>query len=149
MELKAGQKPIRLHYNAAEQRVVVMPEDENNFCMSVEEAISACRDRMKYSSFHSKFKQLLGTLAAWVDRHSEAIDKAVITLRDGSILFMVVNRTASYDRELEDDLTDLDLKIARDDALRAIRLDVMVLPNCDEEALKAFIDPELYLVYGH
>ena len=135
------QDPIRLGFDQKTRRVLVTPEDQDRFCMSVDEAIAACRAHVKHSEFDKQFRSLLNRLGEWVDEHGDRVKQGVVTLREGAILFLAVQRAAQYDGDLEDELTALDVAAARDPSLDHIRLTVRALPACRNRALLAFINP--------
>jgi len=141
-------EPIRLVFSERDAHVVIEPADEDRFVMRVNEAIEACR---VYEEFQSLFRQQLdylkNTLGTWRREHMHAIEKAFLTLQDDRMLFLVVMAEKGYDSTLEDDLTELELRIAQDPACSRIKLDVQALPSCDEHAYVSFCNPAWMLEY--
>lgn len=140
--------PIQLRWSERTRRVTVSPADQDLFVVSVQEAIEACRAHAHRKKFEHQFKALLGILAEWVDKRREQIRNAIVTLQEDAVLFLVVRKEMGYDRTFEDDLTRLDMEVAQHPNLDVVRLTVLALPNCSDEALAGFINPEVYLVYG-
>jgi hypothetical protein len=62
---------------------------------------------------------------------------------------LVIQRGEHFDQKLEDDLTDLDVEIARDADYDLIKLNVLCLPNCSEDTIRSFLPPNGSLVYDH
>jgi hypothetical protein len=84
---------------------------------------------------------LFPLLNSWLDGHAEKIDRAYLSFRDEGISFIVIQKSMELDRNLDESILDLDIKIAGDDEFNAIRLEVLVLPFCSEEAVRSFIRP--------
>jgi hypothetical protein len=53
----------------------------------------------------------------------------------------------SYDRQLEDELTDLDLSIAKDEDFDLLSVSVLAIPRVDEDGIKSFINENLCYTY--
>ena len=142
--------PIHLAYSEKDRQVVVSPADEDRYVLTVQEAIDACRayapaDRARVQkSFHS----LLNDLGAWVNKRGSAIARAHVTIRDRGFLFLVVTRRSDYNDDFEDELTDLDVRIARDPKYDGVRLSVLAVPNCRASEYETFINSEFALSYG-
>lgn len=79
-------------------------------------------------------------LANWLNGR-EDLSQAYLTMRDGGFFFLVVKKDAEYSESLEDDLSELDIRLANDKLLASLSLDVLALPNTSEDAIDTFIDP--------
>lgn len=150
MGIAAKIKPIALKWNEKERTVLLEPEDQDRFALTVEEAIAACRAYapQERADMKRRFDALLDRLGAWVAEHKKKVAKAFFTIRDSNFLFLVVMKGRGYDPDLTGELTELDIEIARSGAFKGLRLSVQELPNVSDEDCAAFLNPHLTLVYG-
>lgn len=140
---------IRLDYHGEGQKVIVTPQNQDRFMLSVREAAIACQMADDSNSFIQQFKELLENLASWLKRHGSKVERAFVTIRDAGFVFLVVQRNKSYNREFEDLLTELDMSIAQDQNLNLIRLNVLALPKSSKESYESFLVPEHTWTYRH
>ncbi len=145
VSLDARRSPIVLRWEEGARSVSVNPKDQDHFTVTVEEAIKACKARDTFSSFQVLFKRLLIRLKMWTNEHSSKIKLAYLTVRDASLLFVVITKLVEYDRDLEDELTELDLEIANEVSLSSVRLNVLLLPPASPDSIAAFIAPQYLL----
>jgi hypothetical protein len=130
-------------------RVVVTPDDEDRFAITVGEAVEACRAYTKSEQFKRQFTLMLRTLAEWIRHNQEKIEASFVTRRDNGLLFLVVQKSPRHDPEFEAALTELDIQIANDPMMDLIELSVMSLPCASEDCIDSFIHPALKLKYTH
>lgn len=132
--------PIFLSYNDPHRDVVIEGSNEDRYVMKVEQAIRACRifDQREVLKFDRQFRKLDERLERWVKDHDDKIEKALLTIRDRGLLFLVCQRTPEFDEELENSLTELDVDIATAEDLDLIQLSVLAIPDCSEEAVSCF-----------
>lgn len=142
------QEPLRLNFMEGERQVVVLTEKEERFAITVDEAIAACRASTNIREFKRQFNQLLQKLGHWIGNHQKKIRFAFLTVRDQGLLFLVVRKETKYDREFEDELTELDVAVAHDTSFDLIHLSVLALPNVEREACTAFLNPALALEHS-
>ncbi len=133
---------IQLDCSDEGSRVVVTPENQDRFVLSVRDAAEACRAARAVDSFVAQFNALLQRLARWLRDHPDACRKAFVTVRDAGLLFVIVGPAARHEAEVEEALTDLDLEVARDPSLDKMDLNVMALPLSGEAAYESFLHPE-------
>jgi len=140
---------IRLNCND-QGKVVVTAQDQDRFVMTIEQAAAACAEGDKAIRFGKQLENvLLPKLGAWLAGHQAAVRKAFLTQREGRLLFLVIQSTAPYDRQLADDLTALDLDVARDASLDLIPLSVMALPAVDDNAAASFMESGPAMVFAN
>jgi hypothetical protein len=139
VEVQDQPNMIELHCQDRQGRVRVVLPDKHVMVMTVETAAQACGAFKNLILFGDQFKMLLDTLAKWLKDRIDAVKCAYLTIRDANLLFVVVLQNGSYDGEMEDQFTDLDLEIANDSAYDLINLDVLGLPSCSEEAHASFL----------
>lgn len=137
-----------LKYEDRDGSVVVTPDDEDRFMITVEAAIRACQAYHQQAVFRMQFKQTLQKVAEWLRAHESHVGQAYVTVRDAGLLFLVVRKQPQYDSGFEDDLTDLDLQIAQDPDLNLIRLSVLAIPPCTDDGVNSFLMHD-YLLYKH
>ncbi|MBC8373992.1 MAG: hypothetical protein H8E53_10390 [Planctomycetes bacterium] len=149
MPTKTKFDPIRLDYHAADPReVVVTPKDNDRFVGSVKEIATACHAGIPLIEFTNQLeKTLVPKLAEWLAERGDKVHSAFISVREGRLLFLVIQCGAAYDRELTDALTKIDIEIARDADLDMIRLEVMALPCVPDEDAYSFLDPQFIMVF--
>ncbi|HUW35272.1 MAG TPA: hypothetical protein VM223_26985 [Planctomycetota bacterium] len=142
-------EPVRLTWAEKDGTVLIEPEDEDRYSLTVEQVIEACQayDPQKKVQVRKAFAHLLGKLAGWVNDHADKVDKAFLTRRYRNLLFLVIMKEKRHDEQLEDELSAIDLQIAREKQFADIRLCVLALPHCEAEDYLHFIDPEFYLMY--
>ena len=128
---------IQLDYKK-DGSVVVTPKDQDRFVISVQEAVTACKDITQVRQFG---KYLLSMLTKWLQDNRAKARKAFLTVRDGGLLFLVIRKEAKYDAQFTDALTELDVAIARDANLNMIQLDVLALPDVSDEGARSFLSP--------
>jgi len=140
---------IKLDWSERDRSVIICPDDNDKFVQTVEQVIEAVRaqgsdERVKVNH---QFKELLRRLGEWAYDHSGMIRHALVTRRDSNLLFLVVTKSRKYDDAFEDELTDLDVEIARDDAFDLLPLSVLAIPNVDDANTFGFITPEFVCYY--
>jgi hypothetical protein len=117
----------------------VEAEKEDRFFLTVQAAIMACQAFGQYEEFTRQFRKLQAKLTEWYESQEHHVAKAYLTVRDSAILFLVVQKSAAFSRDLEDSLTDLDIAIAQDDEFSLVRLNVLALPTASEESIQSFL----------
>ncbi|HUS57243.1 MAG TPA: hypothetical protein VM141_01210 [Planctomycetota bacterium] len=141
--------PIRLEWSERERSVHFIPEDQDQFALTVEEVMLACQayERGKRARIQTNMKRLLNELGAWISDHQQKITEGILTKRDNGLFFLVIMAERRYDDELETELAKLDLAMANDDDLAIFQLSVLALPNCERSEYESFVDPTVYLTY--
>ncbi|MCX7424487.1 MAG: hypothetical protein NTW96_02455 [Planctomycetia bacterium] len=140
---------ITLRYDDDKQKVIVVDAGEDRFVFSVAEAVRACRvyDQLGIVRFRGQFESLLDYLGDWLAKHKEHVSKAVLTTRDAGLLFLVCTRKPEFDEAFEDELTTLDLSVARNDDFGLIRLSVLGIPDDSPSSINCFADPDKTWTY--
>ena len=135
---------VEIDWYAEEDRVEVTPRDQQRFELQKDRVI----DLLQLANHGEKqLLLLLQLLGRWIDRNSAKIANAYLTLRDNTLLFLIISNAPACDDEFEDELSDLDLALANDPDLRLIRLNTLVLPPASPEALDSFFHDEFTLVF--
>jgi hypothetical protein len=140
--------PLQLNYKTQGQTVVITPENEDRFSLTVQEAIRACSAGQDAIIFDRQFKKLLEKTTFWLKKNSSDIDKAYVTIRDSDILFFIVRKTVEYNRDFEDVLTDFDIEVAEDRNLDKIRMSVLAIPKSSPQTITSFLRPDFAWIYN-
>jgi len=142
-DLSVRRDPIVLRWEDENRLLIVSPRDQDRFALTVNKAISACQLDQVFGleQFQKQFKQLLIVLRDWAKKRRESIHAAFLAVRDGGLLYVVVRNGPRFDAEFEDDLTELDMKVAHNEGLNMMRLNVLALPKASMEAIATFLSP--------
>lgn len=130
---------IQLHYRDGNSHVLIETEEQDRFVLTVHAAIEACRAFGKANQFNQQFKDMKAKLSGWIAAHEQDISEAYLTVRDGAILFLVVQRAEAFDQSLVDSLTELDLSIAQDESFNLLRLNALALPRASLHSIESFL----------
>jgi len=124
----------------------VTPRDQDRYVVKVRTLVERLHKVGHIEAFEEKLTLLQKELASWlVDRTDVA--KAFLTLRDGGLLFLIIKKNSDYNESLEDELTDLDIQLAKDRDLMPLSVDVLALPSVSDVAVSTFIDPDFTFSY--
>jgi hypothetical protein len=133
---------IRLTHDD-ERDVSFETEDESRFFLSVSETIAAGRLHVQRRDLRresmERVRALQKRLSAWCKRHAADIHTAYLSFRGGRLAFLVIQKGVPLNESLESDLIDLDIEIAKSLEIRPIVVDVMLLPECDEDCVNTFV----------
>jgi hypothetical protein len=145
-----GKRWIELRENDSETAgVLIRPANEDLFALPMAVAIRGCKLAGQIDRFNQQFERLLDRLYEWTLAHGDAIRQVYVGFPHDGLLFLVVQRGEHFDQNLEDDLTGLDVEIARNPDYDLIKLNVLALPNCSEETVRSFLPPNGSLTYEH
>jgi len=147
MSETALEGPIRLEWQPRLQKYLVHDDDGDRYLIAADEWRRLSRRAAQERSSLATFQDLLNSLGEWANDHADKLERAFCTIRDSGLLFLVVMKGRKHDRDLEDDLTDLDLAVARHSNYHGVRLSVLALPNCDADGYMSFLRPGLFLSY--
>jgi len=148
MDAQTKIEPIRLRWDDKTSRIVVTAKDETRYVLGVKEILYACRSRANETDFRQQLELLQDVLGRWVREHGDKIRNAYITLREGSILFLVVQKGKQHDGDFEDELSHLDIAVAQDGQMELLNVSMLILPNCSDAARAGFVDRNLFLAFG-
>jgi hypothetical protein len=140
----SGVIELNCHNNA---RVKVVPADKNVMMLTVRAAIEACRAYDEQLQFNDQFEHLLPALGAWLSDRKDKVDRAYLTVAETGLMFLVMLKDVHYDSSVEDELTEFDLQIANDVDFSLLRISMLAIPQSNEDALQAFLDPERAVPY--
>ncbi len=130
---------IQLVHADGEAKVLIETEQQDRFMLTLHAAIRACQAFSHMDEFTEQFTNLHAKVSAWVATQDHHVSKAFLTARDSAILLLLVQKSPSFDQELEDSLTDLDIEIAQDEEFNLIRLNILALPMASEDSINSFL----------
>jgi hypothetical protein len=141
--LSQRRDPIVLRWQDDSRMLVVEPKDQDRYMLTVSKAIAACQmdQALGLEQFQTQFKNLLLTLKNWAQERRNEIEGVYLAVRDGGLLYVVVKKQARFNPDFEDSLTDLDLKIAHDEDLSMMRVNMLSLPKASMDAISTFLSP--------
>lgn len=147
MSTVAAKEPIRIEWKDGSRPVFVSAKDEERFFTTSQEAAEALRHRDKIAQFQKEIMAILQHLRKWMYSHATVVDKCYFGFRSGRQVIFVVPKSAKFDFDLSDELTQLDLDLAA--KFNLSRCEIMQVPGNSPETLSMFIDPgEVILIYG-
>jgi hypothetical protein len=136
---QASNEPIRLIFGKKDRKVFVEAENHDRFMMSINEAARACQRATQTGAYKEQCQELLRRLARWLLGRQDKVETAFVSIQEADLLFVVVQKTATYDEDLEEALTDLDIEVANSSEFDLLRLDVQALPSVSEQGCRAFV----------
>jgi hypothetical protein len=140
--------PVELDWFAEDEVVRVTPRNQQRFDIQKDRAIEILQRAKESGRFQQQFSLLLNRLAEWLAPRQAKVSQAIVTLQDGTLVFLLVRKEAKYDEGFQDELAELDFDIANDPDLDLIKLKTLALPNVSGEALRSFLDERLILSYA-
>jgi len=140
-------KSVQLDWQDDEGQVTVTPANEDRFMLQMRTAIEVLQQSKQVEEFQLRLKVLMNALAVWL-KSQEDVEKAYVTIRDGSLAFVVVRSTSRYSEEFEDAITDLEFEIANDPDFSGIDVEVIGLPSISKSALDSFLHDNFSIEYA-
>lgn len=129
-----------------ERDVSFVSEDEDRFILSVAETIVASQvhvqRRDEFAEAMERIRALQQHLSSWWKSHANAIKSAYLSYRQGRFLFLVIQAGVPLIEQLEQDLIELEILVARSLEIRPLRMEVMLLPECDNDCINTFVPKE-------
>jgi hypothetical protein len=139
-------RPLRLHFASANGSVLVA-EDRRRIASTIAGAAHACRQAENSSGWTEQFQGYLGELHRWCAQRAEAVEACYVAWGEGGLTVYVVTIAHDYQFDLDDDLHELDRRLAQ--AYPDCPSEVLQLPGGSVEELMSFFSPESSVqVYG-
>ena len=132
-------EPIRIIFGEKNRQVFVQAENQDRFIMSIDAAARACQRATQSYAYGQQCNELLLRLARWLLDHQKMVQDAFVSVQGVGLLFVVVQKNATYDKGLEEALTNLDIEVANSPDFDLLRMDVQSLPSVSEEGCRAFV----------
>ena len=93
----------------------------------------------RIEAFENQLAALTSELEAWASRRADVVREVFLVLKGDHFQFLVVLKGTAHDGDLEDDLTNLDMSIARNLDYDLINLSVLALPAFAEDVIRSFL----------
>lgn len=142
------QNVLQLDYRDENGIITVTPRNQDRFCIKIDKAIAALEGSQRTDRIRKQLNLLLNKIAGWLVTQPK-VAHAYLTYRDHRHLFVAIKDTPAYDSDFEDDISDLDLAIARDVDLDMLKVDCMSLPTANPDALASFFNEDYTLGFAH
>lgn len=126
--------------------ITVEPRDEDRFVISAKRAVEACLNQQRDAEVIKHFKTgFLHPLRRWCEGHASKVLSCYVPPPLGHLDIFVVGTAERYDFDLGRELSKLELELY--DA--GWRVNVLQIPNCDDENLRSYFNPDgAMVVYG-
>ena len=119
--------------------VTVHREDGDLFSLGKELIARSGQIASRIIQFEQQLEALEQELSIWSSQRAEIVKEVFLVLRGDHFLFLVLLKGQEHDDALEDDLTDLDMKIAQDRDYDLINLSVLALPAFADDVIQSFL----------
>ena len=119
--------------------VTVLPENGDLFSLTKQMIARSGQIAYKIDAFESQLAALRLELEAWALHRAKVVDEAFLVLKGEHFLFLVVLKGTAYDGAFEDDLTELDIRVAQNPDYDLINLSVLALPAFAEDVIRSFL----------
>lgn len=141
-------KYIELKTTKKDGRVTVEPKEQDRYNIIEQQAAEALQLAKELDDFRQQFRYLQRVLAEWADARTD-VHNVYITLADGALLFVAVQKETKYSAAFDDAVSEIDLAVANDPALKLIKMNTLAMPRATEETLAQFLDENMTMVYVH
>ena len=120
------------------ERLLITSREGETYSLPYNDALIASRSAAEFRDYAQQIADLMDDLLAWLDERDRGIDRACVALNPEVVKFVVIRRESGFDPELEDDLSELDLKVLNEGAFAMLDFQSIALPDCSDDAI-AFI----------
>lgn len=135
---KTALQPLWLDFRS-EQKVVVVPEDEDRFVVTSQEAARACRRVANEQEWKTEFNSFLTNVHNWCKKHSQSIDGAYLSFGDEGLKLFLATNGDEYDFSLDDDVAKLGVDLTN--TFPGCPVDVLHVPHTSLKELRSFFSP--------
>ena len=139
---KTTVRPLRLDFRS-ERTVVVVPEDEDRFIVTSQEAARACRRVADEQEWKTEFNSFLTNVHDWCKKHSGSIDGAYLSFGDEGLKLFLATHGDEYDFSLGDEVAKLGIELAA--LFPGCPADVLHVPSMALKDLDSFFSPSTAL----
>lgn len=142
---KVPREFARLNFTDGE--VVVSPRDMDVFVISAAKAVEACQGEVKKGEHVQRFSgQFLAPLHNWCLINADKIRGCYLAVPSDHIPVFVVTNSRRFDFEFGEKVAGIELQLAQ----AGWQVNVLQLPDADDESLATFLDLEMALqVYAN
>ncbi|MCY2964245.1 MAG: hypothetical protein NT069_11535 [Planctomycetota bacterium] len=144
VEFDAPDNVVELDWFSDTESVRVIQRDQTRFEIQKDRVIKILQ---LANDSDKQLELLLSKLGEWVRHYQRSIKNAYLTLRDGGFAFVVISRSTACDDDLEDAVSELDVRVANDADLKSMSVNALILPPTSKESLSSFLDSRFLLHY--
>jgi|GEM_PF-1748797 len=119
--------------------VQVIRLDGDRFVTTAQQAINFLSLAGRAVAFQEQLKELLDRIYQWVEDRKHKIAAAYIVFGGDGITLVVVQRAVSFDFASEEELTNLDIEVANNEAFQLIPFSTLLVPKVGDTVLKSFL----------
>lgn len=119
--------------------VQVIRLDGDRFVTTAQEAINFLSLAGRAVAFQQQLKELLNRIYQWADDRKQKIAAAYIVFGGDGITVVVVQRGVRFDFAFEEELTDLDIEVANNEAFQLLPFSTLLVPKVSDTVLKSFL----------
>jgi hypothetical protein len=104
---------VHLHEQRdGDKRYVIHPGDNDIFVRTGRQIIDACQLRISLEVWYGEFAEMLEFVNTWCGQNADFVRCCVCTTRAARVMLFFAPKSKSFDFDLEDKLTDLDIQIS-------------------------------------
>ncbi len=142
---KVRREFVRLNFTSGE--VIVSTRDMDVFVISAAKAVEACQVEVKKDEYVERFSsQFLAPLHEWCLINADKIRGCYLAVPSDHVPVFVVTNSRRFDFEFAEKVAAIELQLAQ----AGWQVNVLQLPDADDESLATFIDLEKALqVYAN
>ena len=133
-----SQKTSWVRLDESKAGLTITSREGETYSLPYDDALIASRSAAEFKDYAQQIADLMDDLLAWLDERDRGIDRACVALNPEVVKFVIIRRDSSFDPDLEDDLSDLDLKVLNEDAFAMLDFQSIALPDCSDDALASF-----------
>lgn len=120
----------------------------DQFLLTAQQAIDACSLAANAVRFQAQFSDLLDVLYDWVEQRKDRVSAAYISVSHQGLLLLIVQREIKANFDLENELVELDLEIANNDAFDLVAFNTLLVPRVGNDVLKSFLSTGQIVGHG-
>jgi hypothetical protein len=138
-------EPLRLHFKAVNRIQIVTTDDRYETTLA--EMADACKKHDDNALWRQHFVDFLHEIFLWCGERAELISKCYIAATSEGLRLFVVTSGADYRFELDDAITDFELRLRQIYPMCPVA--IYQMPDASSEALQSFFSLERsYQIYG-
>jgi hypothetical protein len=133
---------VRIRANDDAQ-VVLHHADGDAFVLGADDVVSLCHlANIGREETQHQWQLVINHVRDWLKLNDKFVKELYLAPKGGRHLLLAILKEPTFNQELEDNLSDLDLTIARDSRIRLFKIDAIAVPDCGEETITAFLPCE-------
>lgn len=135
----------QVHLDASEKdkQVFITSENEDRFYVPMPEAVRRIQIGESRHAWNDELNAMLVAVHQWAchTKARDCIKECYAAPCDGTITIYVVPATGRFDFNLANQITDLDLRLARD--FQAVPTEIIQIPGDTDDCLMQFVDTRI------